>query len=493
MLESKDHGKKNHFSKKNRTNQSRMKAASPLVLGIVLGVILVVVLIATFTYVSSSSKNSNRNKKNETKTEISNDVKEENGQQGNTLDPNSDKEVQPTDEAAQEEARLAQEKEERETLIQNADLYAAQYDYKKAKKLIKKYEGYEQYEELTSKLEEYKNKEATLVPYGAFESINEISHVFFHSLIVDTDKAFDGDYMENGYNYWMTTVSEFKAMLNEMYQNGYVLVSIHDIVSEKKQEDGTVKMELGDLLLPPDKKPFVLSQDDTNFYEYMKEDGFATRILIDENGYPACEVIRDGKSIIDRDFDVVPILEKFIEEHPDFSYHGARGLIGVTGYEGVMGYRTNEKEAPNYKELVEEATKTADRLKELGWEFASHSYGHGHMGKMSTAEVKQDSDHWDFDIASIVGKTDVLLYPYGEEIEDTLKKYTTDKYPYLYKLGFRYFCGVCSYPWIQVQDEYVRMTRRNLDGYTMHFYPERLSDLFDVSKVYDSSRPEFKE
>ena len=36
------------------------------------------------------------------------------------------------------------------------------------------------------------------------------------------------------------------------------------------------------------------------------------------------------------------------------------------------------------------------------------------------------------------------------------------------------------------------MTRRNLDGYTMNFYPERLTDLFNVETTMDDARPEFK-
>lgn len=397
---------------------------------------------------------------------------------------------------SEEEIRQKAEEEEaaarRVLVLERAKRLAQGYDYDTAIEVLKADEAYGEDTEFQELITEYEEAKSNLVPYGAFESADEISHVFFHSLIVDTSKAFDGDHISNGYNYWMTTTTEFKRMLEQMYARGYVLVSICDIAYEDTLEDGTKGMVKGEILLPPDKKPFVLSQDDTNYYEYMKTDGFASRLVIDEDGFPACEIELDGKTQVARDYDVVPILEKFIEEHPDFSYHGARGIIGVTGYEGVIGYRTNDKDSETYEEDIKQATEVANRLKELGWEFASHSYGHGHMGKESASYVKNDSVRWDSEVASIIGKTDIYLYPYGEDIVEGIGAYSGEKYETLYDLGFRYYCGVYAYPWIQIKDAYVRMTRRNLDGYTMNFHKARLEDLFDVDSTIDSARPEFK-
>ena len=49
--------------------------------------------------------------------------------------------------------------------------------------------------------------------------------------------------------------------------------------------------------------------------------------------------------IVTGDYDLVPILNRFIAEHPDFSYRGARAILAFTGYEGVLGYRTK----PSYE------------------------------------------------------------------------------------------------------------------------------------------------
>ena len=38
----------------------------------------------------------------------------------------------------------------------------------------------------------------------------------------------------------------------------------------------------------------------------------------------------------------VPILNKFIEEHPDFVYKNARPTLCLSGYNGILGYRTSQ-------------------------------------------------------------------------------------------------------------------------------------------------------
>ena len=281
-------------------------------------------------------------------------------------------------------------------------------------------------------------------------------------------------------------------MMKQMYEAGYVLVSIHDVAHQVTAEDGTTKFVPGDIMLPPDKKPFVLSQDDVNYYDYMDGDGFASRIVIDENGRPSTAMIMDDGSISIGDYDVVPVLETFIAEHPDFSYKGAKGILALTGYEGTLGYRTDDATSPTYEQDKKTVKEVVKVLKEWGWEFASHSYGHRNMGTASYSFTKMDTDRWMKEVGSLIGPTDIYIFPYGIDIETTMGHYSSDKYQYLKGLGFDYFCGVFKDPWIQVKDDYVRMTRRPLDGQAMLQFPERLADLFDLSKVIDPDRPPLK-
>ena len=408
--------------------------------------------------------------------------------------------------------------EEAAALIAEADFIAAGYDYQKAIKMLKDYEFYEEFPEMKQRVADYTEADSKLITYAKPETV---THIFFHSLIVDTNRAFDGDYEEDGYNMYMTTVEEFIGILNQMYDRGYVLISPYDLAYEVTNADGTTSFKYGNIRIPAGKTPFLMSQDDVNYYSYMissgngknetpyfndeTNDGFASRIVIDkETGYPVCEYVDANGTVHYGDYDLVPVLETFIQEHPDFSYHGARAILGVTGYEGVFGYRTKDtyKDALNamyesgqypysYDEEVQMAKDVAQCLRDHGWILASHSYGHPAYGNISAERVEADSDRWEVTVESIIGETDVILFPHGSDIH-TWRNYTFDnaKFAALYEDGYRYFFNVDGNTyWNQLGSNYFRGGRRNLDGYRMYYNPTKLSDLFDVESVFDKARP----
>lgn len=368
-------------------------------------------------------------------------------------------------------------------ILYEAEQLALGYYYDEAIALLETVPAeYAQDSEVLAKVEAYTTAKDSFVPYE-----EPVRHIFFHSLIVDTSLAFDGDYMENGYNYWMTTVDEFKAMLEELYANDYVLIDIHELAREEVDENGNVKLVANDPMVPAGKKPLVLSVDDVNYYEYMEKDGFARKLLIDENGdVKNLYIDQNGNELIG-DYDVAPILDSFVKEHPDFSLRGAKGILALTGYEGALGYDTHLTDSPTLEEDIATATAVANRLKETGWLFAIHGYGHRDANKITYGHLVNDTNRWLTDIGSIVGETDIYIFPYGSEIE-----YPSDKLDYFESVGLRYFCGVWTKPFVSVKDSYVRQTRCNLDGFNMITRPNALADLFDVSKVLDPNRPELK-
>ena len=396
--------------------------------------------------------------------------------------------------------------------IAASEKLAGGYDYEGAIACLQAVEHWEESDEIAAKIKEYEALDDTLVSYT---DLDNITHIFFHSLIVDTERAFDGDIDQNGYNMYMVTVEEFKKILQSMYDRGFVLVSPYDIAYEVTDEYGT-RFEYGDIRLPEGKIPFLMSQDDVNYYSYMvgtgngkdekpvfadtNGDGFAHKIVIGEDGYPTCEYMDANGNITTGDYDLVPVLETFIREHPDFSYHGARAMLGVTGYEGVFGYRTKPgynvenggvMSMEDWNAEVEAAKAVAECLREKGWLIASHSYGHPSYGKIEADRVALDSDKWEDTVQYIVGETDIILFPHGSDI-NSWHNYTTEnqKFNELYEDGYRYFFNVDSkVAWVQIGDTYFRASRRNIDGYRMYHYPERLEDLFDVSEVFDPARP----
>ena len=394
-------------------------------------------------------------------------------------------------------------------LLQQADRLAAGYNYQGASQLLSSSSYYSANPEYQSRVAQYEAEAQKLVPYA---DIQNITHVFFHSLVVDNERCFDGDYTEAGYNQYMTTISEFEKILQSMYDRGYVLVSPYDVAYEYVDENGQTRMKYGEIYLPEGKTPFLMSQDDVNYYGYMigdadpsyerpakpqpTGDGFAHKIVIGDDGYPTCEYMDANGNITTGDYDLVPILERFIQEHPDFSYRGARAILGMTGYEGVFGYRTkpayeDDLGTEAYKKECEDAMAVAQCLRDHGWILASHSYGHPAYGNVSDEKVASDSEKWEQTVQPIIGDCDVILYPHGSDIAG-IGKYTFDnaKFKTLYEDGYRYFFNVDSHvAWQQLGDDYFRGGRRNLDGYRMWHTPSKLQDLFDVSEVFDSDRP----
>lgn len=383
-----------------------------------------------------------------------------------------------------EEQKAALRREEQLLpLLAEADRLAQGYYYEEALQHLENVpEEFLEDEALTDAKQRYTEGLHSFVPFE-----DPVRHIFFHSLIVDTALAFDDDHMSNGYNYWMTTVDEFKKMLEELHKNDFVLIDIHELAAEETDTDGTVTLKANAPLVPKGKKPLVLSVDDVNYYDYMQKDGFARKLLLDKNGdVKNLYIDPDGNELIG-DYDVAPILDSFIKEHPDFSLRGAKGILALTGYEGTLGYRTNDPESPTFEQDKSDAKAVADRLKETGWHFAVHGWGHRDAKKITVAHLKQDTNRWMEEVGSLVGDTDIYIYPYGSEIE-----YEGEKLAYFEEEGFRYFCGVWTKPFVSVKDTYVRQSRCNLDGFNMITRPDSLADLFDVSKVLDTSRPELK-
>lgn len=393
-----------------------------------------------------------------------------------------------------------EQKTEEDTLIRRARRYGRQYDYDRAIRVLKKSDLYEKSERLQEYAAKYEEKKASCVAWP----VEEVTHVFYHSLVVDTSKAFDGDNKSDGLNQVMTTVDEFNKITQSMYDKGYVMVSIKDMATV--DENGN--MVPGEILLPPGKIPFVLSQDDVCYYHYMDNNGFATKLVVDEDGKVRNEYVNDDGSVSVGDYDMVPLIDRFVEEHPDFSYRGAKGIVALTGYNGILGYRTDisyqtrpeDLDAdkvqwldahPDFDLEAEraEAQKVAEAMKKEGWLFASHTWGHLNVKEISMERLERDTQKFKENVDPLIGGTDIIIFAFGADLTQS-EDYSGEKFDFLKSQGYNYFCNVDSQKYfVQLRDNYLRMGRRNLDGYRMYYNPEMLDDLFDASAVFDQARP----
>ncbi|EPH95690.1 polysaccharide deacetylase [Enterococcus faecalis 13-SD-W-01] len=380
-------------------------------------------------------------------------------------------------EITQETHEQVQEKK----TISQAEQLAQGYNYDEALSLLKNDDSKEAVS-LQKKITEEKQQ---LV---AWKDPDTFSHLFFHSLIVDPQKAFSTP-QAKGYKDYMVTIPEFKQTIQELYQNGYVLVDINKLV----QKNDAGNLEFVGISLPKDKKPLILSQDDVSYYEYMRDSGFPDQLVATDAGVKNTYQ-SDGKKETG-DFDMVPLLDSFIKEHPDFSYQGAKGTLALTGYNGVLGYRTSKSQYGDTKTTqseIEKAKKVAQQLKNEGWTFASHSWGHINMTTSSLAEVEADNTLWQQEVAPIVGKTSILIYPFGADIGDWHSyDETNGKFAYLKEQGFDIFCNVdaTTKAWGQLGTDFYRNARINVDG--IRFDSELsgkntvLDDFISVKDVYD--------
>lgn len=405
--------------------------------------------------------------------------------------------------------------QKKKKLLAQAEQKAQMYSYDEAIQLLQGLEGYENDSEVMQAISGYETTKAACKKWD----INEVTHVFFHCLIKDPKRAFDGDSREAGYQQYMVTINEFKTVIESMYKKGYVMVSLEDMMKTTIGEDGKKTFSEGEILLPKGKIPFVLSQDDVSYYHSYNTDGFASKLIVDENGDVKNEYIEEDGSISVGDYDMVPLIDRFVEQHPDFSYRGMKGYIALTGYDGVLGYRTDstyrdlkdltwdqEEFIENYpggwskeawEKECEEAKKVADTMKANGWKFASHTWGHKAMGtgnwnSLSYSKFKVDVTKWEKNVEPIVGETNTIIFANGGDIGDW-HEYSGKRFKYLKSKGFDYFCGVdhSSKYWVQcnLKKGYLRQSRIDIDGYVMQYYPEHLEDFFKVEDAWDKDRP----
>lgn len=339
--------------------------------------------------------------------------------------------------------------------------------------------------ETIANVEEQKTEEYVWIdPYVNTEKIEytgPIENVFFHPLVAYPELAFDGDYQSQGMDDYMATVPEFKRFIQELYDNNYVLVNINEFYETVINEDGSQKLKRKKVMFPVGKKPVVLSMDDMNYYDYMKENGCIYKLVIGDNGNVATYSIDlQGNEVYSYDNEIIPIIDSFVKEHPDFSFNGAKGFIGLTGYNGILGYDTTW-ENPNYQEEIEQAMMVVNKLKETGWFFASHSYTHTNFEKAGFDKIKYDTDKWKQEVESLVGTTQVFIYPYGAH-----EKFDSPEHEYLINTGgFNIFLGVGIRQYEKIYTNFVFMDRKNIDGITLRNRKKSVEHMFNTDTVID--------
>ncbi len=401
--------------------------------------------------------------------------------------------------AEEEKARLDNEAQ---LILSQADVLMQTYDYEAAVALLNSFSGdLSVYTEINDKIIACETAQKGMV---AWTDPSQVVNLSFQLLMADPARSFSNETYGYSFNRNFITTGEFSGILQQLYSNNYVLVELSDFIEEQTDANGKVTYKAKPLYLPKDKKPLVLTQTNVNYSYYLIDSdgdrlpdangsGFASKLLWDGNTFTNQMVDATGKTVTGA-FDLVPILENFVAQHPDFSYKGAKATLALTGYNGLFGYRTHPRAAQYfgedaYRKDIEDVKVLIAALRERGYTMAFYTYDNVSYGEYSTDLIQVDLQDWANEAVPIIGELDILVYAQQSDITSD-QFYSGEKYELLRNAGFRYFLGFCNggAPWATITNDYVRQGRLMVTGSNLAYHADWFASLFDAASVLDSSR-----
>lgn len=395
--------------------------------------------------------------------------------------------------AAQQEQKALED--EAAALLAEAAQLAKQYDYSGAIAVLDRFSGdMYAYTEFSEKYAEYARLQTSLV---LWDDPSKVINLSFQPLIVDAERTFsDETYGTSYYNNYVT-VNEFNKILLQLYENGYILVRYSDIINE----DGTME-----LYLPNGKKPLIITETHVNYNTYMIDGdgdklpdkdgaGFASKLILDENGNLTCEMVDSSGSTVTGAYDIVPILESFIETHPDFSYRGAKAVLALTGYDGLFGYRTSStaKEyfgKAYYDQQVDQAKKVIAAVKDAGYELACYSYYNEPYGTYNANQITAELELWKSEVTPLLGDISLFVMCRNSDIAENGTAYSGSKFDILKTYGFTDFIGFSQdgETWFNSYSDHNRMGRILVTGSNLENHAAWFEGIFDAYSVKDKAR-----
>lgn len=301
-----------------------------------------------------------------------------------------------------------------------------------------------------------------------------IEHLCFLPLIAFPEKALDpSNPLYTHYNENRLTPTEFEKILTELHNNNYILINLDTaIILSKSQNNSSIN-------LPQNKKPLLLSFDNVSYKNNYQSSGEIGKIILDRNNQIATYSTK--RSIQDRisyNNEFITILEEFILTHPSFSFNNARGVMGITGANGVLGYSTNSKKLSS-KQDSKRAAQVVSKLKSIGWEFACNNYNYTNSNTMPDIEFAKELSLWQNEVKPIIGNTKIYIHPYG------INSNNSTKLQLLIDNNFTIFFNNNNSSQITFNDKTIEMSRKFVSPETIKNSPDIFSNLFDCKNIID--------
>lgn len=331
------------------------------------------------------------------------------------------------------------------------------------------------------------------VPRDLVQYSGNLEHITLRPLIANTAVGLSGTAVAQTADSTMLTSYEFRRILEELHLANYVLIDIETMLNEQ----GVFQT----IYLPAGKKPLLLTLEGFNYYPARKLSGNVENLVLDDQGNVAGTYTNaSGQKVIERESEAIGILDAFVDEHPDFSFDGAKGTITLTGSMGIFGYVTSEEQLflrnqqaaafnlpselyteADFAENERQAKLIVDTLKSTGWTFGSQTYDGSEVTAMTQEQLDENTKKWQEEVGSITGNVQVLAYPNGAILSGDDPRKT-----FLQGEGIRYFLGIGPTPYAVGTTNYLYMDRLYMGGYAVRNH--LTARLFDSAKVYDPAR-----
>lgn len=401
---------------------------------------------------------------------------------------------------AAEEARLASEIE---AILTKSEELAAGYAYDEALALIDSFSGnIGGYPQLQDARARYEYSKQALV---LWEDPNNIINLSFQTLIADPNRAFNHPQWGSALLKNYITTDEFRTILQRLYDAGYILVSMSDFVQSTTNEQGITTFTYKELYLPEGKKPIMLTHTNVNYPLYLVDSdgdmvadkggvGIASKLVLDSSGNVTCEMVDANGNVITGSYDFIPILDEFVEEHPDFSYGGSKAVIGLTGYNGLFGYRTHPDGRATFGEVAYEqdvasVQAIAEALTESGYDLGYYTYENSAYSNYTLSMIQGEMNRWNAEVVPILGNLDYMIFAQESDIGSSVL-YSGEKFNYLKSCGFKYFIGYDTdgVSFTYIAEDYIRQGRLMVTGKYLTYNSSWYSTIFDTSDVLEYDR-----